>query len=127
MIGLEFALFVHKNSVKEYGGSTGIRDEGLLLAALARPYATFDQQELYSSPVEKAAAIFESVIINHPFMDGNKRTAYVLLRSTLYYFGFDIMAFEDEKYQMAIAASSGEIRFDEIKLWIEDHLVQINP
>jgi death-on-curing protein len=127
VIDLEFALFVHKDSVKEYGGSVGIRDADLLQSALARPYATFDQQELYPTPTEKAAAIFESIIINHPFMDGNKRTDYVLLRSTLYYFGFDLMAFEEEKYKMTIAASSGEIRFDEIKAWIEERLVAINP
>ena len=127
MIDLEYALYVHKGSIIDFGGGEGLRDEGSLLAALARPYATFDQQELYPTPVEKAAAIFESLIINHPFIDGNKRTAYILLRSTLYYFGFDIMAFDNEKYEMTIAASSGEIRFDEIKSWIEKHLIQINP
>ena len=127
MIDLEFTLHVHNKSIEEYGGSKEIRDEGLLLAALAKPYATFDQQELYLNAVEKAAALFESLIINHPFMDGNKRTAYVLLRSILYIYGFDVMAFEEEKYTMAIAASSGQIRFEEIKTWIEEYLVFINP
>jgi len=98
MIDLEFALKIHDRSINDYGGSQGIRDKGLLLAALAKPYATFDQQALYPSPTEKAAAVFESIIINHPFMDGNKRTAYVLLRATLYIFGFDIIAFQEDKY-----------------------------
>jgi death on curing protein len=66
MITLETALYLHNRSIEEFGGGNGIRDEGALLAALARPYQTFDQQELYLSPVEKAAAIFESLIINHP-------------------------------------------------------------
>ena len=127
MIELAKALLIHEKSIIGYGGNAGIRDEGSLLAALARPYATFDQQELYPAQVEKADAIFESVIINHPFMDGNKRTAYVLLRSTLHIYGFDIIGFEDEKYQFTIAASTGEIRFDEIKLWIEERLIKINP
>jgi death-on-curing protein len=127
MIDLETALQIHDRSIEEYGGSSGLRDKGSLLAALARPYATFDQFDLYPTPIEKAAAIFESIVINHPFMDGNKRTAYVLLRSTLYIFGFDIIAFKEEKYSMTIAASSGIIRFDEIKAWIEEHLVAINP
>lgn len=94
MIDLAKALLIHEKSIIAYGGSKGIRDEGLLLAGLARPYATFDQQELYPSPVEKAAAIF---------------------------------GFEDEKYKMTIAASNGDIRFDEIKQWIEERLIKINP
>jgi death-on-curing protein len=126
MIDLEFAIKIHDRSINVYGGSLGIRDKGLLLAALARPYATFDQQDLYPSPVEKAAAVFESIIINHPFMDGNKRTAYVLLRATLYIFGFDIIAFQEDKYKMTIAASKGEIHIEEIKSWIQERLVEIN-
>jgi death-on-curing protein len=127
MIDLDFALIIHDKSIEVYGGGRGVRDEGSLLAALARPFQTFDQNELYPTPTEKAAAIFESLIINHPFIDGNKRTAYVLLRYTLSLFDFDVMAFEDEKYKMTIDASGGIIRFDEIKLWIEEHLVSINP
>jgi len=117
----------HNTVLEIFGGSKGVRDRGALLAALARPYATFDLQELYPTPTEKASAIFESIIINHPFMDGNKRTAYILMRMTLLEYNFDVMAFEGEKYEMAIAASSGIIRFDEIKAWIEEHLVAINP
>jgi len=60
-------------------------------------------------------------------MDGNKRTAYVLLRTLLQIFDYDVKAFHNEKYKMTIAASSGEIRFDDIKSWIEEHLIQINP
>lgn len=126
MISLQIALLVHSKSIENYGGGIGVRDEGALLAAISRPFQTFDQQELYPTPSEKAAAIFESVIINHPFIDGNKRTAYVLLRTMLYLFNFDVMAFEDEKYEMTIAASAGQIRFDEIRQWIDDHLVSIN-
>ena len=126
MIDLDTVKLYHDEIIDQSGGSKGVRDEGSLLAALARPYATFDQQELYPSPAEKAAAIFESLIINHSLIDGNKRIAYVLMRLTLMDYYFDVMAFEEEKYQMTIAASTGQIRFDEIKQWIEDHLVSIN-
>ena len=127
MIELETALYIHDKSINDYGGSKGVRDEGSLLGALARPFATFNQQGLYPTPVEKAAAIFESIIINHPFMDENKRTAYIFLRTVLFIYGFDVMALEDEKYKMTIAASTSEIRIDEIKLWIEQKSVSINP
>jgi len=126
MISLDTILHLHHRSIKSYGGGEGLRDENSLLAAIARPFQTFDKQEFYPSPATKAAAIFESLIINHPFIDGNKRTAYLSLRYILTMYGFDVMAFEDEKYQMTIAASSGQIRFDEIKEWIERHLISIN-
>jgi death-on-curing protein len=126
MISLEDALYSHHISIQEFGGSSGIRDEGLLLSSLARPFQTFDLQDLYETPADKAAAIFESLIINHPFMDGNKRTAYIVMRALLIMFDLDVMAFDDEKYEMTIAASSGQIRFDEIKVWIQEHLVQVN-
>jgi death-on-curing protein len=125
MISLETALIIHHKSIETYGGGSGIRDEDSLLAALGRPWQTFDQQELYASPVDKAAALFESIIINHPFIDGNKRTAYVLLRLTLHLYGLDIIANEEEKYFMTIEASRGTIRFDEIKGWISNHLIKI--
>ena len=83
MIDLATVLSMHERAIDKYGGSKGIRDKGALLAALARPYATFDQKELYATPSEKAAAIFESIIINHPFLDSNKRLAYILLRFIL--------------------------------------------
>lgn len=127
MITLRNALRSHQISLIKYGGGEGIRDEGALLAAISRPYATFDQQDLYPTAIEKATAIFESLIINHPFIDGNKRTAYLLMKAILKEANLDIMAYDDEKYQMTIAASCGEIRFDEIKAWIAERLVQINP
>jgi len=127
MITIDIAEEFHNIIINQFGGGKGIRDTGSLLAALARPYATFDGQDLYPTAVEKAAAIFESIIINHPFIDGNKRIAYVIMRLTLQEHNFDVMAFEDEKYEMTIAASIGEIRIEEIKEWIQEKLITINP
>ena len=58
--------------MERFGGASGIRDSGGLESAINQPYQTFDQKELYPKPEEKAAAIFESLISNHPFIDGNK-------------------------------------------------------
>src|SRR5215217_7755987 len=60
-----------------------IRDRGILESALNRPYATFDKNELYPHATDKAAAILESLVANHPFIDGNKRIGYVMMRLTL--------------------------------------------
>ena len=77
MIDRKTVESIHNILIDKFGGGKGLRDNGALEAALARPYATFDQKDLYPTAVDKAAAIFESIIINHPFIDGNKRTAYM--------------------------------------------------
>lgn len=74
MIHLEDVINIHEFLIDKFGGSHGIRDVSLLKSALARPFQTFDQVDLHKSHVEKAAALIESIITNHPFVDGNKRT-----------------------------------------------------
>jgi death-on-curing protein len=119
MIDVRIAVHIHDELVDEFGGIKGIRDLGSLEAALNRPFATFDGVDLYPTAIDKAAALFESLIINHPFMDGNKRIAYILMKFLLSKNGIRLKATKDEKYQMVIEASKGAIRLDEIKLWIE--------
>ncbi len=122
MIELKVVLNIHDILIDKFGGIKGIRDQCLLESAINRPYATFDNSELYPSLPEKAAAILESVLINHPFIDGNKRTAYVLMRLILLEGVYDIEAKQDEKYEMVISASTGTMRFDEIRNWIQSHI-----
>ena len=69
MILLEDILNLHKYSIQKYGGSEGLRDSGLLESAIARPFQTFGGEDLYPSVFEKAAALGESLIINHPFIE----------------------------------------------------------
>lgn len=122
MISLKEVEIIHNILIDKFGGSKGIRDLGLLESALARPFATFDNNDLYLNPVDKAAAILESIAINHPFIDGNKRTAYTLMRLILLEYQFDIIASQEDKYNLVISVSTGEFRFDEIKKWIESNL-----
>jgi death-on-curing protein len=72
--------------------------------------------------VDKAAAIFESVISNYPFVDGNKRTAYVLMRLLLLEHKLDLATVEDAKYDFVITAAKGELSFEQIKSWIRINL-----
>ena len=67
---------IHEIIIAETGGLLGMRDAAMLHAAVARPFATFDGQELYPSDFEKAGALFHSLIKSHPFLDGTKRTAF---------------------------------------------------
>jgi len=125
MIDLQEVEKYHNDLIDQFGGSKGIRDIAGLEAALARPYMTFDQQDLYPTAEDRAAAIFESLIINHPFIDGNKRIAYLLLRITLRIESITVVASQIEKYDMAIAASMGQLNFNQIKDWIIQHSIKI--
>jgi death-on-curing protein len=122
MISIKEVEIIHNILIDKFGGAKGIRDFGLLESALARPFATFDGTDLYPSPIEKAAAIMESIVINHPFIDGNKRTAYTFMRLILLEYKLDIVASQEEKYKFVIAASKGDYKFEEIKSWIASNL-----
>jgi len=122
MIELKDVLNIHNILIDKFGGIKAVRDFGFLESALARPFATFDNKFLYPSPSDKAAAILESVLINHPFVDGNKRTAYVFMKLILFEYGLDVEATQDEKYEMVVASSMGDMRFDDIKAWMDSRL-----
>jgi len=120
MISTEDVLKIHKLLIDQFGGSHGVRNKSSLNSAINRPFATFDKQELYPEPVDKAAAILESIVTNHPFIDGNKRTGYVLARLLILKSGLDIKAKQEDKYEMVIAVSKGEWKFEEIKNWLTE-------
>jgi death-on-curing protein len=122
MILIEEVEIIHDILIEKFGGAKGIRDKAILESAIGRPYQTFDGNELYPEPVDKAAAIFESIISNHPFIDGNKRTAYVLLRLVLKEHKQDIYVDQNEKYNFVITAAKGELTFDAIRNWISRYL-----
>jgi death-on-curing protein len=125
MIDEKTAINIHNILIDKFGGTKGIRDINSLNSTLARPYATFDQRDLYPTEIEKAAALFESLIINHPFIDGNKRISYVLMRLTLMENNLDILATQEEKFKMVVPGSKGEFRLKEIINWIKHYLVKL--
>jgi death-on-curing protein len=125
MITLEEALAIHTQVVEATGGSHGVRDRGGLEAALARPWATFAGEDLYPEPINKAAALLESVIKNHPFVDGNKRAGYTLGRLTLITFDLDLQATDDEEYDMVIQVATGQMDVEGIVVWMKVHVVAL--
>jgi death on curing protein len=120
MISEADVLLLHEFSILDFGGSKELRDRNLLLAAIARPFQTFDGGELYQSPFEKAAALGESLVINHPFMDGNKRTAFLAMIALLKEYGIEFYVQENEVYDFIIAMSTGEKKFDAIVNWLKN-------
>jgi death-on-curing protein len=121
MISLNEVLNIHQVLISRFGGRPGVRDIQLLESALQRPFQTFEGKELYQTPLEKAAALTESLLRNHPFIDGNKRVAYTTLRLFLKSVGYTILADQENKYQFIISVASGELGFEEIHQWILTH------
>jgi death-on-curing protein len=121
MITKEVILLIHEEVVKLHGGSNGIRDIGSLESAIARPFQTFGSEDLYPTFFEKAAAIGESIIMNHPFVDGNKRTGYVLMETILRLSGNKIICSDEDLYNFVIKISTGETKFEEIVKWLKEN------
>jgi death on curing protein len=117
----EQVLFVHYRLLSETGGEQGVRDLGLLESAVARPQATFDRQELYPDIFEKAAALMESLINNHPFVDGNKRTgiACAVLLQRQNGISFSAKNAELEKFTLRVASSN--VGHSETTKWLKNH------
>jgi death on curing protein len=122
MITSSQAEEIHALLISEFGGAMGIRDAGALLSALSRPFQTFDTKQLYPSVIEKATCLIESILINHPFIDGNKRTGYVLMRLLLLENGYDLDATQNEKYKFVIQIASGKIKYLQIAEWLKAHV-----
>jgi|LZCG01.1.fsa_nt_gb death-on-curing protein len=123
MIDYKEAIKIQEILIDSFGGTKGIRDVSLLKSALSRPFQTFDKKELHKSIPEKAAAIIESIVINHPFLDGNKRVGYVLMRLYLMENNHDIQASFEEKLEFVTNIAKGIYKFNEIIQWIESKLV----
>ena len=123
MITYQEVLEIHEVLIEAFGGASGVREEGLLQSAIDRPFAGFGDAEFYNTPAEKAGAMVESIVKNHPFVDGNKRTGYVLMRLLLMQSGQDLQATQDEKYDFVISIASGQIGFPEIVAWIQNKLI----
>jgi death-on-curing protein len=121
MIDLNEVLSIHQIIMGKFGGSSKVRDLNALKSALNRPFATFDKNDLYPTPIDKAAALIESIVINHPFVDGNKRMGYVLMRLLLLKFRFDIKADQNEKYEFVVRIASGELKIEQITSWLHEH------
>jgi death-on-curing protein len=119
MIQIEEVLALHEILIERFGGSSGIRDRQLLESALSRPFQTFDGIDLYPTVYGKAAALVESVLINHPFVDGNKRTGYGLLRIYLAINSYEITASIENRYDFVIAVAAGEWKFEQILSWVK--------
>jgi len=124
-LALEQILRIHERQIERFGGSAGVRDRGALEAAVSRPQATFGGDDLYLDPAAKAAALMHSLVANHPFVDGNKRTAAMSAELFLLWNGFELQTDEDDFEAVTMATARGELGAEEIAIWFRQRLEPI--
>jgi death-on-curing protein len=119
----EQVLFIHSRLVTETGGSHGVRDLGLLESAVARPRATFDGQELYPDLFTKTAALMDSLINNHPFLDGNKRTGITAAGLFLLINGWKLSASSQALETITLQVASEGMEVTALAGWLRKNTV----
>lgn len=119
-------LYLHEQIIDQTGGAVGVRDQGALESALAQPRMTFGGQDLYPTLVEKAAALGFSLIQNHPFLDGNKRVGYEVMKITLMFNGKTIRADVDDAERVVLGVAASQIGRDGLVDWLKEHVVALD-
>lgn len=115
----EQVLVIHDDQIERYGGRHGLRDLSLLESAILRPQTTFGGKELYPSVFDKAAAMMHSLILNHPFEDGNKRTGSVSAIVFLEMNGFILDVGQGELVDVVLKVESKNWGVKELSNWLE--------
>lgn len=118
------ALTIHSKQLKQHGGGDGMRDLGLLQSALARPQQVFAYNS-NSDLCTLAAAYGYGLASNHPFVDGNKRTAYVCMRAFLHANGLVVSAPNDAKYVTMLDVAAGQIDEEALTDWLRENTITI--
>ena len=120
-ISLEEAIAIHERLIEKFGGTMGIRDMGLLESALYRP-----QTGYYADLTQMSAALFESLISNHAFVDGNKRAAFFFCDIFLRLNGWKLAVESDAAHTFIVGSlEGGSCNFDQLLPWIQQHTVKL--
>ena len=118
-------LDIHQILIEQLGGMSGVRDKGLLESALSQPKASFFGELLHPTIHQQAAAYLYHLAKNHPFLDGNKRTAYGAMETFLRLNGYKLALSNEESYNMVIQVAQGEMSKEELFLLLEQHIQKI--
>ncbi|MFA0784306.1 type II toxin-antitoxin system death-on-curing family toxin [Fervidibacter sacchari] len=113
---------LHEQIILRYGGVSGLLSRDLLESASARPQTAILGQELYPTLEEKAAALMHSIIADHPFADGNKRTAFLATQEFLRLNGYEIVVETREALEFTLAIAEGKLGVHEIADWLRRHI-----
>ena len=122
---LEEVQDLYKGVIEQSGGSSGIRSLGGLESALAQPLMTFGGNNLYPTLVEKASALAFSLIMNHPFVDGNKRIGHAAMETFLVLNGFEISSTVEEQEGVILKLAAGELSRESFTEWLASRIIEI--
>ena len=114
---------LHRRIIEQSGGADGIRDLGLAESALAQPQMSFGGKELYTTLAEKAAALCFSLVMNHPFVDGNKRIGHAAMETFLVMNGFELDADVDDSESVILRLAAGELDRPSFTQWVTAHMI----
>lgn len=120
------ALFIHQDLVEEFGGSHGLRDEGLLESALEMPRAGFGSEYFHKTLYEMAAAYLFHLVKNHPFIDGNKRIGLACADVFLSMNDIELTITEDEAYELTLHVASENVEKEDIAIFIQKNSKQMD-
>jgi death on curing protein len=121
-VTLEDLIFIHSAAIARYGGASGIRDVGSLEAAAIRPYTALGGSEMFPGPFTKAAALMESVIQRHPFLDGNKRTGVASAIYLLRKHGYQLVRVTNQQLvELSLNVAEHRMSLTELASWFEVH------
>ena len=118
-ISLDEVLELHEDQISSFGGTPGVRDEGLLESALAQPQATFGGELLHPTIAEQAAAYLYHIAMNHPFIDGNKRSAFAVTDTFLRLNGFYLNLTDEAAYDLVMQVARGIMTKEELSTEFE--------
>ena len=119
-------LYLHSELIKATGGLDGLRDNSLLQSALLSPMQTYNSVELFPSLIDKAVRLACGLTQNHPFIDGNKRIGAHAMLVTLKLNGISLSYTQQELSSVFLELASGEIAYEELKVWVMSHISDKN-
>jgi len=121
-LAINQVLLIHERILDKFGGAGGLRDWGLLDSAVNRLRATFDGKDLYPDIFTKAAALGHSLVLNHPFVDGNKRTAWETMKRFLAENDIRLKVARGEIVDLTLRIEDKSLGVEHIASWLKDHL-----
>jgi death-on-curing protein len=121
-LSVEQVLALHEGLTVQFGGASGVRDRGALESAVARPAMTFGGEDLYGDLAAKAAALMHSLVLNHPFVDGNKRVGVMAAEFLIEWNGSMLDASDEELEHLTLSVAEGKIAVEALAIWFRQRL-----
>ncbi len=125
-LSLPEVLEIHRRILRQSGGAGGVRDLRAIQSALAQPEMSFGGKDLYPTIQAKATAICFSLVMNHPFVDGNKRVGHAVMETFLVLNGHELRADIDDAERVILQLADGQLSREEFLGWVTRHVVRRN-